>query len=34
MLRTIIVDEHHIFRQGLRRLLESADDISIVGGKP
>lgn len=31
MLRTIIVDEHHIFRQGLRRLLESASDISVVG---
>jgi DNA-binding NarL/FixJ family response regulator len=30
MLRIIIVDEHHIFRQGLRRLLESAHDISIV----
>ena len=31
MFRTIIVDEHHIFRQGLRRLLESASDISVVG---
>jgi len=31
MLRTIIVDEHHIFRQGLRRLLESASGITVVG---
>src|ERR1700685_4225655 len=30
-IRILVADDHAIFRDGLRRLLEVADDISIVG---
>ncbi len=30
-IRVLIVDDHTILRQGLRRLLESQDDIEVVG---
>jgi two-component system, NarL family, response regulator NreC len=31
MLRVVIVDDHHLVRQGLRALLEKAGDIEVVG---
>jgi DNA-binding NarL/FixJ family response regulator len=31
MIRVLIVDDHAIVRQGLTQLLESADDIEVVG---
>ena len=31
MIRVLLADDHEIFRDGLRKLLESEDDISIVG---
>jgi DNA-binding NarL/FixJ family response regulator len=30
-IRILIADDHAIFRGGLRKLLEGANDISIVG---
>ena len=30
-IRVLVADDHPIFRDGLRKLLESADDIQIVG---
>lgn len=30
-IRILIADDHAIFRDGLRKLLEEASDISIVG---
>src|SRR5512136_1721020 len=30
MIRTIIADDHHLVRQGLRALLEKAGDIEVV----
>ena len=30
-IRILVADDHAIFRDGLRKLLESADDIQIVG---
>src|ERR1700741_4050165 len=30
-IRILIADDHAIFRDGLRKLLEGADDITIVG---
>lgn len=30
-IQVFIVDDHHIFRDGLRVLLEAADDIDVVG---
>jgi two-component system, NarL family, nitrate/nitrite response regulator NarL len=30
-IRVIVADDHVIFRQGVRKLLEGEDDISIVG---
>lgn len=30
-IRVLIADDHMIFRQGVRMLLEGEDDISIVG---
>ena len=30
-IRVLLADDHEIFRDGLRKLLESEDDISIVG---
>ncbi len=31
MIRVMIVEDHHLVRQGLRALLEKADDIQVVG---
>jgi len=30
-IRVLIADDHALFRQGVRRLLETADDLEIVG---
>lgn len=30
-IRIVLADDHHVIRQGLRTLLESQDDIEIVG---
>ncbi len=30
-MRILVADDHAIFRDGLRRLLEGSDDVSIVG---
>ncbi len=31
MIRILLVDDHAIVRQGLERLLSTADDIEVVG---
>lgn len=31
VLRVVIADDHDLFREGLRQLLETVDDIEIVG---
>ena len=31
MIRVIVADDHHIFRQGLLRLLQSSNVITVVG---
>ena len=31
MIRVIVADDHHLVRQGIRALLENADDIEVVG---
>ena len=31
MIRVVLADDHHLVRQGLRALLERADDIEVVG---
>ncbi len=31
MIRVMIVEDHHLVRQGLRALLEKADDIQVIG---
>ena len=31
MIRVIVADDHHLVRQGIRALLEKADDIEVVG---
>jgi DNA-binding NarL/FixJ family response regulator len=30
-IRVIVADDHHLMRQGIRALLEKADDIEVVG---
>jgi DNA-binding NarL/FixJ family response regulator len=30
-IKVLVADDHAVFRDGLRQLLESADDISVVG---
>ena len=30
-IRILVADDHAIFRDGLRKLLEVADDVQIVG---
>ena len=30
-IRTLLADDHAIFRDGLRKLLSSVDDIAIIG---
>ena len=31
MVRVIVADDHHLVRQGIRMLLERADDIEVIG---
>lgn len=31
MVRVVIADDHDLFREGLRQLLESVDDIEVLG---
>ena len=31
MIRVIVADDHHLVRQGIRALLERAEDIEVVG---
>ncbi len=31
MIRVVVADDHHLVRQGIRMLLEKADDIEVVG---
>ena len=31
MIRVIIADDHHLVRQGIRKLLEEMDDIEVIG---
>ncbi len=31
MIRVIIADDHHLVRQGIKALLQSCDDIEVVG---
>jgi DNA-binding NarL/FixJ family response regulator len=31
MIRVLIAEDHHLVRQGIRALLEKADDIQVVG---
>lgn len=31
MIRVIVADDHHLVRQGIRALLEQAEDIQVVG---
>ncbi|HYP18668.1 MAG TPA: response regulator transcription factor, partial [Chloroflexia bacterium] len=33
-VRVLIVDDHPLFRQGVRHTLESAKDIEVVGEAP
>jgi DNA-binding NarL/FixJ family response regulator len=33
-IRVLMADDHVIFRDGLRKLLDGEDDIAIVGGLP
>jgi DNA-binding NarL/FixJ family response regulator len=33
-IRILVADDHAIFREGLRKLLENADDVEIVGEAP
>ena len=30
VIRTLLVDDHHLFRQGLRRILQTQPDIEVV----
>jgi DNA-binding NarL/FixJ family response regulator len=31
MIKAIVVDDHHIVRQGIRALLEKTDEITVIG---
>src|SRR6476661_1565541 len=31
MVRVVIADDHDLFREGLRQLLEGVEDVSVVG---
>ena len=31
MIRVVVADDHHLVRQGIRMLLEKAEDIEVVG---
>ncbi len=30
-VRVLLVDDHHLFRKGLAKLLEKASDFQVVG---
>ncbi len=34
MIRVLIAEDHHLVRQGIRALLEKADDMQVVGEAP
>lgn len=34
MIRLLLVDDHHLFRQGIKTLLDAASNIDIVGEAP
>ena len=34
MIKIVIADDHLIIRQGLRLILETEDDFTLVGEKP
>lgn len=31
MIRVVIADDHGLVREGLRRLVDAADDVDVVG---
>ena len=31
MIRVVVIEDHHLVRQGIIKLLESANDLSVVG---
>lgn len=31
MIRVVVVEDHHLVRQGIIKLLESANDLDVVG---
>jgi DNA-binding NarL/FixJ family response regulator len=31
MIRVVVVDDHHLVRQGIRALLEKSEDVDVVG---
>ena len=31
MIRVVIADDHNLVRQGIRAILEKADDLEVVG---
>ena len=31
MIRVVVVEDHHLVRQGIIKLLESANDLNVVG---
>jgi two-component system invasion response regulator UvrY len=31
MIRVLVVDDHQLIRSGIKRLLEAAGDIAVVG---
>ena len=33
-IRCVLVDDHTLFRQGVRRLLETESDFEVVGESP
>lgn len=33
MTRVFLVDDHPVLRRGLRDLLETTDDLEVVGGR-
>lgn len=31
MIRVVVADDHHLVRQGIRALLQQAEDMEVVG---